>query len=114
MFWLCDFAGARGAKATRFTNAANDCPGDDDVEHVLSSADLVEALDSTFWIVERCLESWTLPMLGEVITHPEWPNSPSQTRGWALQRVFAHDVWHIAELSESLTRAGLPGIDLWA
>jgi hypothetical protein len=30
-----------------------------------------------------------------------------------IQRVFSHDVWHTAELNESLGRAGLPLIDLW-
>jgi uncharacterized damage-inducible protein DinB len=113
VFWLCDFAGAPGAETTRFTDAADDCPGDDDLEHVLSSADLVEALDSTFGIIQACLDSWTVDQLDEVITHPDWPNSPTETRGWALQRVFAHDVWHMAELNEVLTRAGLEGIDPW-
>src|SRR6187551_3639233 len=55
VFWLCDFAGEPGRETTRFTNAMYDCPGDDDLEHVLSAADLVEALDSTFRIVQRCL-----------------------------------------------------------
>lgn len=36
------------------------------------------------------------------------------TRGWVIQRVFAHDVSHCAELNEALGRAGLPQIDLWS
>jgi hypothetical protein len=43
-----------------FTNAAFDCPGDDDLEHVLSSPDLVEAIDDTFRIVDGCLDRWTI------------------------------------------------------
>ena len=35
------------------------------------------------------------------------------SRGWVIQRVFSHDVWHTAELNESLGRAGLPQIDPW-
>ena len=35
VFWLCDFAGEPGAETTRFTDAANNCPGDDDLDHVL-------------------------------------------------------------------------------
>ena len=31
VFWLCDFAGEPGAATTPFTNAAFDCPGDDDL-----------------------------------------------------------------------------------
>ena len=113
VFWLCDFAGEPGADTTRFTNAGDDCPGDDDLEHVLSAADLVEALDSTFRIVERRLDRWTLDMLDEELRRPEWDGSWVHTRGWVIQRVFSHDVWHTAELNETLGNAGLPQIDLW-
>ena len=67
VFWLCDFAGEPGAETTPFTNAGYDCPGDDDLEHVLSADALVEALDSTFRIVEGCLDRWTPDMLDEEI-----------------------------------------------
>jgi hypothetical protein len=109
VFWLCDFAGEPGAETTRFTNAGYDCPGDDDIEHVLDAGALVEALDSTFRIVENCLDRWTLDMLDEDIRlddriHP---------RGWVIQRAFAHDVSHITELNETLGNARLQQIDLW-
>lgn len=64
VFWLCDFAGEPGADTTPFTNAAYDCPGDDDLENVLDAGQLVEALDSTFPIVEGCLDRWSLETLG--------------------------------------------------
>ena len=35
------------------------------------------------------------------------------TRGWVIQRVFSHDVYHTAELNEALGIAGLAQIDLW-
>jgi len=114
VFWLCDFAREPGADTTRFTNAAFDCPGDDDLEHVLSSGDLVEAVDATFRIVEGCLDRWTIDSLEEVIRHPEWGDDRSHTRGWVIQRVFSHDVYHCAELNETLGAAGSPQIDLWA
>ena len=113
VFWLCDFAGEPGAETTRFTNAAFDCPGDDDLEHVLGSRDLVGAVDDTFRIVDGCLDRWTIDMLDEVISHPEWGEDRTHTRGWVIQRVFSHDVYHCAELNETLSAAGLPQIDLW-
>ena len=113
VFWLCDFAGEPGAETTRFTNAGSDCPGDDDLEHILGAADLVEALNSTFRIVQACLDRWTLDSLDEVISRPEWDESWVHTRGAVIQRVFSHDVWHTAELNETLGRAGLPLVDLW-
>jgi hypothetical protein len=113
VFWLCDFAGEPGAATTRFTNAAFDCPGDDDLENVLSADDLAEALDSSFRIVEGCLDRWTLDTLDEVIRRPEWDDSWVHTRGAVIQRVFAHDVWHAAELNEALASAGLPQVAFW-
>jgi uncharacterized damage-inducible protein DinB len=113
VFWLCDFAGEPGADTTPFTNATYNCPGDDDLEHVLNANALAEALDSTFQIVERCLDRWTPGMLDEEIRHPEWDDSWTHTRGWVIQRVFSHDVYHTAELNEALGIAGLPQVDLW-
>ena len=113
VFWLCDFAGEPGAETTRFTDAGHNCPGDDDLENVLNAEQLVEALDSTFRIVESCLDRWTLEMLDEVLRRPEWDETWVHTRGSVLQRVFSHDVWHCAELSGILGAAGLPQVDLW-
>lgn len=113
VFWLCDFAGEPGADTTRFTDAGHLCPGDDDLDTVLSAGELVDALDSTFRIVERCLDTWTLDMLAEVIRRPDYGPDWVHTRGSVIQRVFAHDVYHAAELNETLAAAGLPQIDLW-
>jgi DinB superfamily len=113
VFWLCDFAGEPGAGTTRFTDAGHNCPGDDDLENVLDAGELVEALDSTFRIVEGCLDRWTLEMLDEDIRRPDFGPDWVHLRGSVIQRVFSHDVWHCAELNETLGRAGLPLIDLW-
>ena len=113
VFWLCDFAGAPGADTTPFTNATYECPGDDDLEHVLSAADLTSALASTFLIVEECLDRWKFEMLDDVIGRPVWDASWVHSRGWVVQRVYSHDVYHCAELNEALGAAGLAQIDLW-
>jgi DinB superfamily len=113
VFWLCDFAGEPGADSTPFPNAASDCPGDDDLDHALDGASLAEALDSTFRIVEHCLDRWTVGMLDEEIVRRWGDEERVHARGWVLQRVYAHDVYHCAELNEALGVAGLPQIDLW-
>lgn len=113
VFWLCDFAGQPGAETTRFTDAGHDCPGDDDLEHVLDADALVEALDSTFRIAEDCLDQWTFDMLDEVVRREDFGDDWVHTRGWVIQRVFSHDVSHCTELNEALGTAGLPQIDLW-
>jgi len=113
VFWLCDFAGEPGAATTRFTNAIYNCPGDDDLEHVLGADDLVVALDSTFGIVERCLDTWTAESLDEVLRRPEWDDSWVHTRGAVIQRVFSHDVYHVADVNGTLGANGLVQVDLW-
>jgi uncharacterized damage-inducible protein DinB len=113
VFWLCDIAREPGAETTPFTNAAFDCPGDDDLEHVLDAEALANALETTFAIVETCLDPWTLGALAEEISHPEWPNFRVSTRGSIVQRVFAHDVYHCAEINEVLTALGVSPVELW-
>ena len=81
------------------------CPGDDDLEHVFGSGDLVDA------IVLWSIDTWTLDDLQEVISHPG--EDRRHTHGWVLQRVFAHDVSHVTELNETLGRQGLAQVDLW-
>ena len=80
---------------------------------MLSASALAEALDSTFRIVEACLDRWTLDMLDEELRRPEWDESWVHTRGSVLQRVFSHDVYHCAELNDTLGTQGLPHVDLW-
>jgi len=113
VFWLCDFAGEPGAEGTPFTNAANDCPGDDDLEHVLDADALADALRSTFLVVERCLDTWTLGSLDDVIRREDFGEDWVHTRGSVIQRVFSHDAYHSAEVNETLGVARLPQIDLW-
>jgi len=113
VFWLCDFAGESGADTTRFTNAVYNCPGDDDLENVLSAEQLVEAIDSTFRIIDGCLDRWTLESLAEVLRRPEWDDSWVHARGAVIQRVFSHDVYHVAEVNEILAANGLRQVDLW-
>jgi hypothetical protein len=111
--WLCGFAGEPGAESTPFPDALHFCPGDEDLEHVLDAPELVSALDSTFRIVEHCLDTWTLEMLTEDISRQFDDDMWVHTRGAVIQRVFAHDVYHIAELNEAISRAGLPLTNLW-
>lgn len=111
--WLCGVAGEPGAAQTPFPNALYECPGDEDLEHVLGPQALAEALDATFAIVERCLDTWTPAMLAETIQNTFGDETHSHARGEILSRVFAHDVYHIAELNEALGRMGLAQVELW-
>lgn len=113
VFWLCDFAGEPGADTTPFTNAAWSCPGDEDLENVLTAPQLIDALDSTFAIVDRVLGTWTIDSLADVIDRSAWGADWVHTRGFVIDRVHSHDLWHAAEANEMLTAAGLPPMDPW-
>ena len=79
----------------------------------MTAEQLGDALESTFEIVERCLDRWTMDMLGETIRLGSGDDEWVYTRGSVIQRVFSHDVYHSAELNEVLGRHGLPLIDFW-
>jgi hypothetical protein len=55
--WLCGFAGEPGAEATAFPDALHRCPGDEYLEPAMTAGELVAALDSTFRIVDRVLDT---------------------------------------------------------
>ncbi|MFM9135402.1 MAG: DinB family protein [bacterium] len=114
VFWLCDFAGEEGADTTPFTNAKWSCPGDEDLDHPLSAGQLADALDSTFAIVDRVLDTWTLDSLAEEVDHSDWGDGWQHTRGFVIDRVHSHDLWHSAEAGEILSARGLLPVDPWS
>jgi uncharacterized damage-inducible protein DinB len=111
--WLCGFAGEPGAEASPFPDALHRCPGDEYLEPAMGAGELAEALDSTFRVVEACLDRWTFDVLGEEIRRTFGDETWAHTRGWVIGRVFAHDVYHVAEMNEVLGAAGLLQVDLW-
>ncbi|HUR16688.1 MAG TPA: hypothetical protein VMZ33_05345, partial [Candidatus Limnocylindrales bacterium] len=110
---LSGMVGEPGADTTPFPNALYNCPGDEYLEPAMTAHELVAAIDSTFRIVEHCLDTWTMESLDEVMQRDFGDEIVEIKRGFYLQRSLAHDVYHIAELNEALSRAGLPLIDLW-
>ena len=113
VFWLCDFAGMPGADNTPFTDAGFNCPGDDYLEPPMTVAELVDGLDTSFRIVESCLDLWTVDMLDDELTRAELGPDWVHTRAAVLQRVLTHDIYHCGELSQTLGIAGLPQVDPW-
>jgi uncharacterized damage-inducible protein DinB len=111
--WLCGFAGEPGAEATPFPDALYRCPGDEYLEPVMVAAELVEALDSTFRVVENVLDTWTIDLLDKQIRRTFGDRELTYTRGSVIQRLFAHDVYHVAELNETFAAHGLPLVNLW-
>ena len=111
-YWLCEVIGEPGADTTPFTNLAEG-GWEDDLDHPRGADELVEALDSTFRLVEGCLDRWTPEMLADEIRREYGGTAQVHTRGSILQRLFSHDAYHCGELSQTLGIHGLPQIDLW-
>ena len=112
VYWLCDVIGEPGAETTPFLDAAT-TGWEDDLDHPRSADELVEALDSTWLLIEGCLDRWTLGMLADEF-HRDFGGEPQvHSRSSILQRLFSHDSYHCGELSQTLGIHGLPQIDLW-
>jgi len=112
VYWLCDVAGEPGAGSTPFADAASG-GWEDDLDHPRGASELVGALDSTFRIIEGCLDRWTPEMLGDEFHRDHDGRRQVHTRSSILQRLFSHEAYHCGELSQTLGIAGLPQIDLW-
>jgi uncharacterized damage-inducible protein DinB len=112
VYWLCEVVGEPGAETTPFQDAANG-GWEDDLDHPRSADELVGALDSTFAIVEACLDRWSPPMLADPIRREYAGSTQVHARGSILQRLFSHDAYHCGELSQTLGLHGLTQIDLW-
>jgi uncharacterized damage-inducible protein DinB len=112
VYWLCGVLGEPGAEATPFKDPLSGVGWEDDLDHPRSSRELVMALESTWRVVERCLNSWDPEMLDESFTTPFGPRA--HTRQSVLMRLLTHDAYHCGELSQTLGIHGLTQIDLWA
>ena len=112
VYWLCHVFGEPGAETTPFVDAAT-TGWEDDLDHPRGADELVGALDSTWRLVEGCLDRWTPEMLADAFQRQYDGARQVHTRASVLQRLFSHDAYHCGELSQTLGIAGLPQIDLW-
>jgi uncharacterized damage-inducible protein DinB len=112
VYWLCDVVGEPGADSTPFALGA-EIGWEDDLDHPRGADELVHALDSTFALIEGCLDRWTPEMLGDRIRREYAGSVQVHTRSSILQRLMTHEAYHCGELSQTLGIHGLPQIDLW-
>lgn len=113
VYWLCGVFGEPGAETTPFPDA-DGIGWEDDESHPRDAGELVHALETTWAIVEGCLDRWTPAMLGEAFTRELAGRVQTHTRQSVLMRMLSHDAYHCGELSQTLGIHKLPQIDLWA
>lgn len=113
VYWLCNVLGEPGAEATPFD--PNEEEGwEDHLDQPHDGAELANALDTTFPLIEHMLDTWTPEMLAETVNRQYGSATQVHTRGSIVQRIFSHEAYHCGELSQTLGIHGLPQIDLWA
>lgn len=110
VYWLCGIVGEPGAETTPFPDP-NGEGWEDDLGHPRSAVELVHALDTTWALVDRVLDTWEPESLEEEV---ERLGGDRHSRASILQRLLTHDAYHCGELSQTLGIHGLPQIDLWA
>ena len=113
VYWLCVVLGEPGAETTPFDDPTSGVGWEDDLTHPRSAAELVGALDTTWAILDRCLDQWTPAMLQESVERFYGEERQTHSRSSILQRLLTHEAYHCGELSQTLGIAGLPQIDLW-
>jgi uncharacterized damage-inducible protein DinB len=112
VYWLCGVFKESGAETTPFPDATG-YGWEDDESTPRGSTELVFALDSSWKILDRVLNTWTPAMLGEEFTREIGGKTQRHTRQSVLMRMLTHDAYHSGEISQILGAHGLPEIDLW-
>jgi uncharacterized damage-inducible protein DinB len=113
-YWLCGVLGEPGAETTPFPDPFAELGWEDEPDHPRSAAELVEALETTGAIIERCLDAWTPDMLEVEFERRYGDSVQLHTRRSILLRLLSHDAYHSGEISQLLGLHDLPAIDLWA
>jgi hypothetical protein len=95
VYWLCDVIGEPGAETTPFAD-----PGglgwEDHEDKPRDASGLVNALETTWRIVERCLDRWSPEILGETFERIHGGKRQAHSRTSILQRLFSHDAYTAA------------------
>jgi len=112
VYWLCTIAGEPGVETTPFPQPAID-GWEDHLDHPRGPAELLEAVQTSGAIVERCLSAWTPDMLSVAFTRVRNGEVQSHTRASILTRTVMHDSFHVGEISLLLGSGGLPSLDPW-
>ena len=113
VYWLCGIVGQPGAETTPFPEPLTGEGWEDDLDHPRSGRELVTALDTTWEIVDRCLDRWTPATLAETVERVFGDQRQLHSRSSILHRLITHEAYHCGELSQTLGIHGLPQIDLW-
>jgi uncharacterized damage-inducible protein DinB len=90
-----------------------DAGWEDDEDHPRTVAEIVDAFDRTWAMIEASLERWTPDELDAEFSRVRG-SGETQTfsRRWVVWHLIEHDLHHGGEISQTLGTHGLRGLDL--
>ena len=113
VFWLCGVFDEPGAERTPFPDPLSGIGWEDDESHPRSGDELAWALESSWAVVQGCLERWSVDDLGTTASRVRNGVTQRHSRASVLNRLHSHDAFHAGEISQLLGQHGLGSIDLW-
>jgi uncharacterized damage-inducible protein DinB len=112
VYWLCGVFGEPGAEKTPFRDPIGD-GWEDRLDAPRGSSELLDAVESSWDVLESCLDRWTPEMLDVAFTRVRDGEVQRHTRHSVLTRLVMHDAFHSGEVSLLLGLNGLPSLDPW-
>jgi uncharacterized damage-inducible protein DinB len=112
VFWLCHVLGEPGAETTPF----NDPTGfgwEDELDVVRSGEEVAGAWESTWGVVQGCLERWTPDVLAETFRRQGRTTVQVHSRQSILLRLITHEAYHSGEIALIEGLHGRPQLDPW-
>ena len=112
VFWFCDVFGEPGADRTPFEGHT---PGwEDDLSRPRTADELVWAFESTWDVIEGCLDRWIPESLDQATRLDEPGRAPElHTRQSILMRMINHEAYHLGEINLTLGANGREPINPW-
>jgi uncharacterized damage-inducible protein DinB len=112
VYWLCSVVGETGHEATPWPDLSEE-GWEDDLSHPRSAAELVGALESTYAIIDRVLDTWTPEMMADEFERWYRDDRQVHTRTSILQRLLTHEGYHDGEVAIALGSHGLEPVYIW-
>lgn len=113
VYWLCGVFKETGAERTPFADPFGE-GWEDRLDVPRQSGELISAVESSWSIVESCLQRWTPEMLGETFTREISGEVQHHSRQAVLTRLATHDAFHCGEISILLDANGFASLDPWS
>lgn len=89
-----------------------DAGWEDDEDHPRDAAELVQAFDATWTMIDNCLRRWTPHDLAVEFSRQRRTGTETFTRGWVIWHFIEHDLHHGGEISQILGSNRVPGLNL--